>query len=204
MSSSYTTVSAIKLGITGAQSTWDTALGSLIPVASDMIDTYCGFSFGVESKIEIVRGRVLTAEDGHHLVAYANKPEITTLTTVAYRTSPLATWSVINQLATGVTIDTPVRTDWQGRRVRVWQDMGAFRQLPIQVQLTYTSGPAALPQDIVQACIALVIRAWKRWQGAYQDAIGDPNTGQLFYSLKMDREIEATLRQYRRVDGGMA
>ena len=55
------------------------------------------------------------------------------------------------------------------------------------------------PEPITWATLVLAMRHWKRKDSAYQDIIGNPETGQLIMSKGMDPDVEGVIREYRRV-----
>ncbi len=54
------------------------------------------------------------------------------------------------------------------------------------------------PQPIVQACLIDAMRAWKRKDSAYQDAVGSPETGMIIRSKGVDPDVARMIQDYRR------
>ncbi len=54
------------------------------------------------------------------------------------------------------------------------------------------------PSPIAQACLIATMRAWKRKDSAYQDIVGNPETGQITISKGIDPDVAATLKEYRK------
>ena len=54
------------------------------------------------------------------------------------------------------------------------------------------------PQPIVQACLIMVMRAWKRKDSAFQDVVSLPEYGQLGVYRGIDPDVAETIKQYRK------
>lgn len=67
------------------------------------------------------------------------------------------------------------------------------------IQITGKWGYATTVPEIIKHCVIIqATRYVKRAQGAYGDAIGNTETGQMFFTRKMDNDISSMLK-----DGGM-
>jgi len=54
------------------------------------------------------------------------------------------------------------------------------------------------PQPIVQACLIIAMRAYKRKDSAYQDVVGGGGLGTVITSKGIDPDVAETIRQYRK------
>ncbi len=55
------------------------------------------------------------------------------------------------------------------------------------------------PMPIVEACLITAMRAWKRKDSAYQDVVGNPETGQIITSKGIDPDVAETIKMYRKL-----
>lgn len=54
------------------------------------------------------------------------------------------------------------------------------------------------PQPIIQACLVMAMRAWKRKDSAFQDVVSIPEYGQLAVYKSVDPDVAETIKQYRK------
>lgn len=81
---------------------------------------------------------------------------------------------------------------------------GIGRQLPT-VQVTARWGYATTtPSAIVQACITMVARAFRRGEFGWADAVTDPDTGSVLYRKTLDPDVKLILEQGRYIRPSVA
>lgn len=54
------------------------------------------------------------------------------------------------------------------------------------------------PAPIAQACLITAMRAFKRKDSAYQDVVGNPETGQIIVSKGIDPDVAEVIKEYRK------
>ena len=53
------------------------------------------------------------------------------------------------------------------------------------------------PAPITEACLITAMRAWKRKDSAYQDVVGNPETGEIVASKGIDPDVKEIIKMYR-------
>ena len=73
----------------------------------------------------------------------------------------------------------------------------SFYGYPKGVRVTGIFGYSLTPpEDVKQACVALVVRHFMRAKNAFQDAGANPAMGQMFYVTEVDPDVKMLLKKY--------
>lgn len=192
----YTDLARVKAPMGALEETDDTLIGDLITAASRFVDRFCAGSFQGSDDYFLAEDVVdethtcLVDESGR-MVLWPHKPLINSVSSISYRTSPLSTWSEID--------DDYISLD--GAQVVVWYSF--TDRTPVQVKISYNGGLgetlAELPDDLVKAVTGLAIRWYNEEKSGLNDVIGVSELGNVFYSKSIPQRIQQMMNQYRRI-----
>jgi hypothetical protein len=189
MAADYCTAQDVKdyLQMTGAA--YDTLLVKMVTAASRLIDDYCQhpLSFDQETVTETVRAQV--DKDGGLRVA-VGKPVVISVSSFGWTYSPSISPVVI-----------PTSQLWIEGYMVLAPDagLGAYRNKPIRVAMTYIGGYSPMLGDIVHAARVLAARFFKQKDAGWSDVVGVEQFGTLVYNKVMPREVREMLDHCKRV-----
>jgi hypothetical protein len=191
----YATTAQVKaaLAIGTADTADDTQIAAALAAAEQMIDGYCGRSFGTAGTA--TTSRVYAAEVPDLVFI----DDATTVTLVETDPQVNGTWTT-----------AWTATDWQaeplnnrdGGRTVPYTRLAAVGSyaFPVDrkacVRVTGTWGWAAVPDAVEQAAIQTAIRLWKRLDTPLGFG-GGPDTGLLYVSRQIDGDVAQLLAPYR-------
>lgn len=193
----YTDLTRVKAAMKTSGSVDDTLLSSLITAVSRAVDRHCTGVARLEAhdyfKAEDVSNQVvkgLVAPDGK-INAWPRKPVVNTVSALAYRSSPLDSWTAID--------DDVIEID--GERIVIWMEISG--RDPLFIRASYNGGFATavanLPADLVESCTGLVIRWYNEDLSGLNDIVGVSELGELAYAKAIPSRIQKTLAPFVRV-----
>jgi hypothetical protein len=203
----YTTVERVKSEL-HAQPTItvdDVLIGRLISSASRAIDrkvtgametTSADYFALADVTGEITRGQIT---NDSVLVAYPRKPQINSVSALAYRISPQDNWQPV--AANLISVDGPRVEGWL---TAIQTTLRSRFTLPgkVFVQISYNGGFAAntqtLPDDLQEVAAMLSIRYYREAETGLQDSIGVAELAQLIYTKAWPVRALDLLRPYMR------
>lgn len=194
----YTTVTNVKNALHIATTGDATLLATLVTAASRAIDRYCTGAITADAENyfmqatvtdETLRGRA--AVDGV-LHVFPHKPNVSAVSALAYRFSPLEDW-------------LEIATDYiavEGNHVMAWS-VGSPGQPFIRISYTggYSTLVTGLPADLVEAATLMAGRYYREEESGITDVIGVAELGQLIYTKAMPVRVKVMLAPFVRVVG---
>lgn len=193
----YTTAARVKAHLRISGNGDDALLSVLATAASRAVDRKCAGSQAQDVEdyfaLETVTDeeiRALAGGDGV-LKCWPRKPVIASVSALAYRGSPLESWT---------TIETD-RIQIEGEMVAAWP-AATLLAGPRRVKLTYIGGYAAsvddLPADLVEAVTVLTARYYREAESGITDIIGIVEIGKLKYTKAIPERVVDMLAPYIR------
>ena len=199
----YVTIADVRSAIGLSDTIDDLSINLAISAAEDLIDGYCGRSFGTAGTVATARVYSSTVPD---LVAIDDATAITLVetdpgldgswqddwTSSDWQAEPL------NGLNNGLS--------WPYTRLRAVGDYLYPPSNKAAVRVTGTWGWPAVPDAVKQATIQTTIRLFKRLDTPLGYG-GGPDTGLLYVSRQLDGDVALLLAPYRRgpaIVGGIA
>lgn len=156
----------------------------------------CGFGDGLRNSVEI--DGTFGYGDGISATPYVSAG--TTFGAVSTSTT-IVTMSTGHTVAAGHTIR--VDSEQMYTQVVATNDLTVKRAVNGGVAATHASATTVnvyeYPSPIMQACLISAMRSWKRKDSAYQDVVGNPETGQIVTSKGIDPDVKETIKQYRKL-----
>jgi hypothetical protein len=195
----YTTLERVKAALGATETTDDTLLEGLVTAASREFDRRCtGVNrmdavdyFELEDVAdEMLRGFV---DKEGRIVCYPRKGQVNSVSSLAYRTSPLEGWVEVDSEAVSI----------EGATVISWVSASGLRGKPLQILVSYNGGMAAdvdeLPADLIEAVTVLTARFYREARTGLTDSVGVAEVGVLVYTKAIPVRVLDTLRRYERV-----
>lgn len=193
----YTSVARVKAHLRVAVTTDDALLAVLVTAASRAIDRRCTQAaaadvadyFALETAI--TETLVAYPDQFGVLHVWPHKPVVASVTALAYRDTPMATWSSI---ATD-------RIQVLDAAVAAWPT-ATLLAMPYTAQITYSGGYATtvegLPADLVEAATVLAARYYREAETGLTDALGIVEIGQLVYTKAIPERVADMLEPFKR------
>lgn len=173
-------------GQIGTESGSDAVIQRKLDAATALIDAEVGFAFGISA----AGSRTLYGDGTIYL---AMPPytvgSITALTSISGITPPAR----IERDGMLIAVDSSGVIPGEDRPVPVsltWRE-----GVPYTVAATY--GYAAVPADIVEACIQIAARAWRGRDAGFSDVVGVEGGGAVGYNGALPKMVVAILDNYR-------
>lgn len=193
----YCTLSELKDSLQIDDSTDNASLEAAIMSASRMIDDYTQRFFYKDGTVASPVTRYYTPEDAISL----NIDDIVTVSSVATDNDLLFTYTTVWSTSDFVVepINNP-RKGWPyNRLVAVGAYVWPF-QIPQSVKITGAWGWSAVPQEIQLATKIQASRLFIRRQSPFGIA-GSPELGTVRLSSRLDPDVEALIRPFKKVRG---
>jgi len=195
----YTTLERVKAALGATETTDDTLLERLVTAASREIDRRCTGVVRMDAvnyfELEDVADEMLRGfvDREGRIVCYPRKAQVNSVSSLAYRTSPMEAWVEVDSEAVVV----------EEAEVVSYVSAGGLRGKPLQILVSYNGGMAAdedgLPADLVEAATVLTARFYREARTGLTDSVGVAELGVLVYTKAIPVRVQDTLRRYERV-----
>lgn len=193
----YCTLSELKDSLQIDDSVDNASLEAAIMSASRMIDDYTQRFFYKDGTIASPVTRYYTPEDAISL----NIDDIVTVSTIATDNDLLFTYTTV--WATSDFVVEPINNPRKGWPYNRLVAVGAYVwpfQIPQSVKITGAWGWSAVPQEIQLAAKIQASRLFIRRQSPFGIA-GTPELGTVRLSSRLDPDVEALIRPFKKVRG---
>lgn len=195
---SYVTTATLKARLLPAgvtDTTDDTLLGTICDQVNQWIETFTGAVLApVASAVYLFDG------DGGNTIYVPNGVRTVSLLEVGDSTG--------DSFSTIASTDYFLRPLAQDRppHMPAWKIVlsdlpaGSYRTFPrgyANVRVTMVTGPAAIPDDVIDVALTVATRVWARRQSGQADMIGVDETGAPTISREVSARDRATLSKYR-------
>lgn len=193
----YATLNELKASLAITDTSDDTQLEISITATSRMIDDYTGRFFYQDGTSQSPVVRYFTAQDPWTM----NVDDITTITQIATDDNFNQTWDTV--WATSDFMVEPINNPRKGWPYTRLLAIGRYvfpYYLPQAVKVTGLWGFSAIPSEVNQACIIQSSRLFVRRQSPFGIA-GTPELGTVRLTSRLDPDVEALLRPFRKNNG---
>lgn len=193
----YATLNELKASLAITDTSDDTQLEISITATSRMIDDYTGRFFYQDGTAQSPVVRYFTAQDPWTM----NVDDITTITQIATDDNFNQTWDTV--WATSDFMVEPINNPRKGWPYTRLLAIGRYvfpYYLPQAVKVTGLWGFSAIPSEVNQACIIQSSRLFVRRQSPFGIA-GTPELGTVRLTSRLDPDVEALLRPFRKNNG---
>lgn len=193
----YCTLAELKDSLAIDDSTDNASLEAAIMSASRMIDNFTGRFFYKDGTIAAPVARYYTPEDA----ISQNIDDIITVSSVATDNDLLFTYTTV--WSTSDYVVEPINNPRKGWPYTRLVAVGAFVwpfQIPQSVKITGVWGWSAVPQEIQLATKIQASRLFIRRQSPFGIA-GTPEIGTVRLTSRLDPDVEALIRPFRKVRG---
>jgi hypothetical protein len=193
----YSTLAELKAALTISDATDDAALEAAINAVSRMIDDYTGRFFYKDGTTQSPVARYYTALDPWTM----NVDDITTITQIATDDNFNQLWDTV--WATSDYMVEPInnpRRGWPFTRILAIGRYVWPYYLPQACKITGVWGWSAVPYEVQSACLIQSSRIFVRRQSPFGIA-GTPELGTVRLTSRLDPDVEALLRPFRKNNG---
>lgn len=197
LTNAYCTLSDLKTALAIEDIQDDTALEAAIMTASRMVDDYCDRFFYKDGSVASPVTRYYTAQDWYNCIV----DDFISLSQVATDDNFNQTWDTIWDSNDYMVepINNPRRGWPYTRLLAVGEYIFPFN-LPQSVRLQGVWGWSSVPHEIATATKIQASRLFIRRQSPFGIA-GTPELGTVRLSAKLDPDVEALIRPFRRMAG---
>ena len=197
LTNAYCTLSDLKTSLAIEDIQDDTALEAAILTASRMVDDYTGRFFYKDGTVANPQTRYYTPQDWH----VCNIDDIVSISQIAtddnFDQQYTTVWSTSDFMV------EPVNNPRRGWPYTRFIAIGAYilpYNLPQSVRVQGVWGWSAVPAEIAMATKIQASRLFVRRQSPFGVA-GSPDLGTVRLSAKLDPDVEALIRPFKKMDG---
>lgn len=196
----YTTLAKVRAALGAGTVTDDALLQVKITEASRAIDRLCGAPdnyFMAETVAgERCNGLITSAAV---IICLLQKAVVASVTSFAYRFSPLEEWKDVD-------VDAVVVTN--GRQVSAYGQVTPYGKCFVRVSYLGGYGTetgttvftiTGLPEDIINAATVLAVRFYKEEKSGLTDAIGVAELGMMQYTKAIPVRVVEMMKPYKRI-----